>query len=455
MTLTVVGSGLAGTLMALFLARDGRAVELYERRPDSRVVPQPAGRSINLALSVRGLYALEQVGLKDAVLAQALPMRGRMMHDTAGRLTFQPYGLHPHEYINSISRAFLNEVLMNAAEAAGVRIRFGQKCTGMNFETRQAGFRDLASGREYVLNQTPILGADGAGSALRRSLIQRLRVNYSQDFLDYGYKELTIPPGADGDFQLDPGALHIWPRGRFMLIALPNPDRTFTCTLFLAFEGDPELPGFDQLTEVTAIQAFFATHFGDIVPLIPDYIEAFQAHPTGVLSTIRTAPWSVDDQLLLLGDAAHAIVPFYGQGMNAAFEDCSLLAQRLEAFDGDWAGLFTGFGRERKPDADAIADMALENFIEMRDKVADPHFLLRKQVSLLLEERYPDSFIPKYSLVSFHRVPYSVAQRHGELQQALLTRLCAGLDTPAQLDWQQADALVAAFREQAPPLTEP
>lgn len=451
---TVVGSGLAGTLMALFLAQQGYDAELYEKRADSRVVPQPAGRSINLALSVRGLHALEQVGIKDAVLAQALPMRGRMMHDAAGRLTFQPYGLHAHEYINSISRAFLNEVLMDAAEAAGVKIRFGQTCTGMDFDSRKAFFRDSASGQDYALERTPILGADGAGSALRRSLIQRVRVNYAQEYLDYGYKELTIPPGADGEFRLDPGALHIWPRGRFMLIALPNPDRTFTCTLFLAFEGDDTAPGFAQLTQAAAVEKFFTTYFGDIVPLIPDLTDAFFGHPTGVLSTIRTSPWSVGDQLLLLGDAAHAIVPFFGQGMNAAFEDCSLLARDLSHFDGDWAGLFARFGAARKPDTDAIADMALENFIEMRDKVADPRFLLHKQVSLRLEERYPDVFIPKYSLVSFHRVPYSVAKYHGELQQNLLSQLCAQIDSADQLDWQRADELVKVFRGQAPALKE-
>ena len=452
--LTLVGSGLAGTLLAVDLARAGHAVELYERRPDMRVVPQPAGRSINLALSVRGLHALAEVGLKDAVLAKALPMRGRMMHDASGRLTYQPYGLHAHEYINSISRAWLNQVLMDAAEAAGVNIRFQQRCTGMDFETRQVFFADEANGRDYALAQTPVIGADGVGSALRRSLIQRIRVDYSQDYLAHGYKELSIPADEDGDFSLDPSALHIWPRRSFMLIALPNPDHSFTCTLFLAFEANDAMPGFDQLDSPAAVTAFFDQHFPDVVPLIPDLASAFFHNPTGVLSTIRTSPWHADDQLLLIGDAAHAIVPFFGQGMNAAFEDCTLLMRQLQNFDGDWAEQFRTFSLARKPDTDAIADMALENFIEMRDKVADPQFLLHKQVSLKLEEHYPDVFIPKYSLVSFHRVPYSVAKRHGELQQEVLTQLCANITTPEALDWQQAEELVRAFRAKAPTLKE-
>lgn len=453
---SVVGSGLAGTLLATYLAQAGKFVDLYERRPDPRLIPQPAGRSINLALSARGLYALEQVGLKDQVLTQAIPMRGRMMHDLSGRLTFQAYGLHGHEYINSISRAYLNEVLMDAAEAAGAMIRFEQRATGMDFEKRQSFFVDDSSGRSYSLSQTPVIATDGAGSALRRSLIQRLRVNYAQDYLPHAYKELTIPAGANGDFQLQPDALHIWPRQSFMLIALPNPDKTFTCTLFLAFEGDQQNPGqnpgFDQLQTPEAVRSFFESYFGDVLPLIPELENHFFANPTGALSTIHTAPWYVEDQLLLLGDAAHAIVPFFGQGMNAAFEDCSLLMQQLPGFESDWAGLFRQFYASRKADADAIAAMALENFIEMRDKVADAEFLLHKKVSLKLEERYPELFIPKYSLVSFHRVPYSVALRHGELQQQLLSTLCQGLSSPEQINWQLAEELIKDFREQAPAL---
>ncbi|PKL77671.1 MAG: kynurenine 3-monooxygenase, partial [Candidatus Melainabacteria bacterium HGW-Melainabacteria-1] len=278
--------------------------------------------------------------------------------------------------------------------------------------------------------------------------------------------ELTIPPAADGDFQLDPAALHIWPRRSFMLIALPNPDRTFTCTLFLAFEADQAdqaSPGFDQLQTPSAVQAFFESHFPDVLPLMPDLLREFMRNPVGALSTIRLAPWHADGDLLLIGDAAHGIVPFFGQGMNAAFEDCTVLMQMLRqagptTTPAQWQDLFNAFSRARKPDTEAIADMALENFIEMRDRVADPLFLLHKQLSLRLEARYPDVFIPKYSLVSFHRVPYALAKLHGELQQEVLTQLCAGLSGPEdieRIDWNRAEELVRKFRQQAPSLNDP
>ncbi|MGV3525228.1 MAG: FAD-dependent oxidoreductase [Candidatus Sericytochromatia bacterium] len=448
----VVGSGLAGTLLALTLAREGLDVTLYERRSDPRRVAQSAGRSINLALSARGLHALEAVGLQESILKQALPMRGRMMHSRKGELQFSRYGLHDHEYINSISRAGLNAALLDAAEAAGVTIYFQQRCTGMDFAQRRAQFCDDRNGEAYTLDATPILAADGAGSALRQSLVQRTRVDYHQEYLPHGYKELTIPPGPDGDFQLDPAALHIWPRHSFMLIALPNPDKSFTCTLFLAFDGDASGPGFDQLDSEARVQAFFEREFADLLPLIPDLTRQFAAHPTGALATVRCAPWYVEDQLLLVGDAAHAIVPFFGQGMNAAFEDCTLLLAAWREHGPDWGAVFAHFYRERKPNADAIAQLALDNFVEMRDKVADPVFLLHKQVGLQLEARYPDHFVPKYSLVSFHRVPYADALRHGELQQALLTQLCEGLTRPEDVDWTLADSLMADFIRLAPPL---
>lgn len=454
MSIALIGSGLSGTLASLYLAQQGLEVELYERRQDMRQVELPAGRSINLALSARGMFALKEVGVLDKVMTQALPMRGRMMHDRAGALTYQPYGLHAHEYINSISRSYLNEVLMDAAEGSErVKIHFEQRCTGYDFERGATLMHDDAKGQAYEILNRPVIGADGAGSALRLALIQRLRVNYHQDYLPHGYKELTIPPAQNGGFQLQADALHIWPRHNFMLIALPNPDGSFTCTLFLAFEADETQPGFDQLQDEAAVLHFFEQEFPDVIPLIPDLTAEFRRNPTGVLSTIRTAPWYVDDQFLLLGDACHAIVPFFGQGMNAAFEDCTVLNQVIAQHPrGDWQAVFQDFYQQRKPDADAIADMALDNFIEMRDSVADADFLLRKKLALKLEERHPDKFIPKYSLVSFHTVPYAHAQRHGQLQQALLKELTAGKNSLDEIDWQQADARVLAYLEEAPAL---
>lgn len=433
----VVGSGLAGTLMALYLAQNGYRTDLYERRQDMRKIELPAGRSINLALSARGLFALEEVGLKDQVLKRALPMRGRMMHDRASQLTYQAYG-QPHEHINSISRSYLNEVLLEAAETAGVTIHFEQRCLGYDFKKEEA----LMEGPQgqYALKDTPIIGADGAGSALRQSLTQRVRVNYHQDYLPHGYKEVTIPAGADGQFQMEPDALHIWPRENFMLIALPNPDKTFTCTLFLAFEG---AVSFDQLQNAQAISNFFETYFPDVPALAPDYLTEFTQNPTGVLSTLRCDPWYVKDQLLLIGDASHAIVPFFGQGMNAAFEDCTLLNQALKTHGTEnLEATFKAFYTDRKPNADAIADMALDNFIEMRDTVADPTFLLHKKVALALEERYPEQFASRYHMVSFQRVPYAQAQRQGRLQKDLLSTLCQNIKSPEEVNWSLAETLL-------------
>lgn len=433
----VVGSGLAGTLMALYLAQNGYQTDLYERRQDMRKIELPAGRSINLALSARGLFALEEVGLKDRVLQRALPMRGRMMHSQASALTYQAYG-QPHEYINSISRSYLNEVLLAAAEAAGVNIHFEHRCLGYDFKQGEA-LMESPQGK-YALKDAPVIGADGAGSALRHALTQRVRVNYHQEYLPHGYKEITIPAGADGQFQMEPEALHIWPRENFMLIALPNPDKTFTCTLFLAFEG---AVSFEALQEEQAITDFFDTYFPDVPPLAPDYLQEFLHNPTGVLSTLRCDPWYVKDQLLLIGDASHAIVPFFGQGMNAAFEDCTLLNQALKTHGtDDLEATFKAFYTDRKPNAEAIADMALDNFIEMRNTVADPEFLLHKKVALALEKRYPEQFASRYHMVSFQRVPYAQAQQQGYLQKELLSKLCQGIHSAEEVNWELAETLL-------------
>lgn len=455
--LTVVGSGLAGTLLSLVLAQAGHGVRLFERRADMRKVPQGAGRSINLALSARGLYALEEVGLKAAVMQAAIPMHGRMVHDPSGKLSFQPYG-QSGEFINSISRAALNQTLIEAAEATGqIQIAFNQRCTGYDFSAHQVHFSDDQTQSNYAFQASgPVFGADGAGSSLRRALVDRVRVNYAQDYLEYGYKELTIPAGPNGTFQMEPNALHIWPRSTFMLIALPNPDGSFTCTLFYPFEG-PE--SFANLQSPAAVQAFFERQFPDAVPLLSHLQSEFFNNPTGALATIHLSPWYSGSELLLLGDAAHAIVPFFGQGMNCAFEDCTVLRQVMAELGStatgqgeNWEAIFQAYHLRRKPDADAIADLALENFIEMRDAVADPSFVLRKQVSLLLEKRFGRRFIPKYSLVSFHRVPYSLAKIHGEFQLQLLEQLCEGLTAPENLNWDLAETLIEDYSQTAPNL---
>lgn len=442
---TLVGAGLAGSLMALYLAQAGYGVTLYEKRPDMRSHDLGGGRSINLALSARGLYALEEVGLKDKVLEAAIPMHGRMMHDTEGQLTYQAYG-KKHQYINSISRSYLNEILIQAAEDSGqVELLFEHSCTGYDFATQTARFKDLKTQSTQSLKTPWIMGCDGVGSPLRKALINRVRVNYEQAFLDHGYKELTLPPGPDGAFQIEKNALHIWPRGELMLIALPNPDGSFTCTLFMPFEGEES---FEALQTPDVVRAFFERLFPDILPFLPELEQEFFDNPTGYLSTLYTGPWHVEDHFMILGDAAHAIVPFFGQGMNAAFEDCTLLMQALKQYPSRLEA-FTQFYTQRKPDADAIAEMALENFIEMRDKVADPHFLLKKKASLWLQEHYPDDFVPMYSLVSFHRMRYHLVQALGGMQAQLLDTLCQGKTSLEQLDSALAKQLMTSYIEQS------
>ncbi|PIQ28261.1 kynurenine 3-monooxygenase [bacterium (Candidatus Blackallbacteria) CG17_big_fil_post_rev_8_21_14_2_50_48_46] len=448
--LTLVGSGLSGTLLSLFMAQAGHKVRLFERRSDMRKVPQGAGRSINLALSARGIHALEEVGLKAAVMKDAIPMRGRMVHDRQGNLNFQAYG-QTGEVIHSISRAALNETLISAAEETGkIQIHFDQRCTGYDFANHSVHFEDQIDQSHYAFHaEGPVLGADGAGSALRKSLVDRVGVNYAQNYLEYGYKELTIPPTEAGGFRMEAHALHIWPRSTFMLIALPNPDGSFTCTLFYPFEGPQS---FEQLQTPAQVRSFFESEFSDAVPLLENLESEFFENPTGALATIHLSPWYSGSELLLLGDAAHAIVPFFGQGMNCAFEDCTVLKEVMQAEANDWGAIFKAYHQRRKPDADAIAALALENFIEMRDSVNDPVFVLHKKVSLLLEQRFGERFIPKYSQVSFHRVPYALARLHGKYQQELLHELCEGLNSPEALDWQKAEILLEAYHQKAPDL---
>lgn len=433
--ITLIGAGLAGALLATLLAQQGFFVRVRERRDDPRRGQAPSGRSINLALAARGRHALKRAGLLEAVDAFTLPMGGRMMHSEWGELTRQPYGATEDEVIWSTHRNRLNHLLLDAAEATGrVRFHFGQELEGVDWDANRLRFADGDTAAFEVL-----IGADGAGSALRRAMDAAEPLGVSEDLLDHGYLELTLPPTAEGDFALAPDALHIWPRGGFMMIALPNDDRSFTGTLFLPRTGDVS---FERLDDWTHQLDFFQLHFPDAVPLLPRLREDFADNPVGLLGTVRCRRWRRGGQALLLGDAAHAIVPFHGQGMNAAFEDCVAFARAVGDRDRGWDEVFADFERERIPQANAIADMALENYQVMRAAVRDPVFLLRKRLEHELERRHGERFVPRYSLVMFHQGPYAEAYRRGEIQEAILDRLLAVKGTLEEVDFDEAARLV-------------
>jgi kynurenine 3-monooxygenase len=439
--ITLIGAGLNGPLLAIGLVKRGFQVEIYERRPDMRRVRMSAGRSINLALSTRGIHALSQVGLWGEMRKIIIPMKGRMMHSAAAELTFQPYGKDESEVINSISRADLNIALMNAAEAQGVKIAFQQRCTGMDLKTGAVQLRNEQTGKTRTLESEIVIACDGSASAIRSEMLKLNRFNFSQQYLDYGYKELTIPASPSGTHVLETNALHIWPRGSYMLIALPNVDGTFACILFLPFDGPDS---FIQLNTSTAVTEFFCARFPDALPWMPNLAENFFANPTGSMVTIKCAPWHVEGRALLLGDAAHAIVPFFGQGINCGFEDCMCLLDLIDRHGADWPRVFAEFEQARKINTDAIADLAVENFVEMRDRVADPRFLFRKKVELALEAKYPQLFLPKYAMVTFHRIPYETALKRGQIQDRMLTELCDPIERLEDLDWNKADRMIHA-----------
>jgi kynurenine 3-monooxygenase len=403
----VIGAGLAGSLLTILLAKRGLNVSVYERRPDPRGSTANGGRSSNLALAARGIRGLDLAGVLDRVMPLAIPMRGRMVHEHDGAAELQPYGVRPEEIIYSVSRADLNRVLIEAAAALpNVAFRFGQQCLGLAPGKSVPELRDEASGRIYHAAALPTIATDGAGSALRDSLLAREIASVREEPLEHDYKELTLPP-RDGKHALDPNALHIWPRGGFMLIALPNPDASFTATLFLARHGDNS---FDQLGDAGAVDAFFLREFPLARGLMPDLAQQFFAHPQGSLGTVYTRGWHLAGDLLLLGDAAHAIVPFHGQGMNCAFEDCAELLRLMDEHHG-WAGLFEAFEQERRPNTDAIAHMALENYVEMRANVLDQDYRRRKQQAEARERQDPTA-IPRYSMVMFHpEIGYAEALR--------------------------------------------
>lgn len=415
---TLIGSGLAGGLLAAFLGRRGYEIDLYERRHDPRAGNFVGGRSINLALSTRGIYALEQLGIAGRVLEEAIPMRGRMIHEKSGPLHFVPYDRDPAKHINSIGRAALNAAVIDAAQThPNVRVSFDHHCTEVELDSATAELLDLETNESKKVSADCIIGVDGAFSVVRRAMQRLDRFDYDQNFLRHGYKELSIPPGPNGSWQLEKNALHIWPRKSFMMIALPNPDGSFTCTLFWEFTGPNS---FETTKSASDIHRFFATEFADAVPLLPELVEDFQRNPTGSLVTIRCAPWYYRDKIALLGDAAHAVVPFYGQGMNAAFEDCVILDDCLNEFPDERERAFARYFHRRKKDADALADLAIGNFVEMRDKTASPLFRAKKKLDHLLEGLLPGIYLPLYSMVTFTRIPYAEAARRARAQDRIV-----------------------------------
>ncbi len=437
--ITLIGAGPVGALMSTYLARRGFDVTVYERQPDMRRAAISAGRSINLALANRGINALEKVGLMDELNRRLIPMRGRMVHHESGELDLQPYGNKPEEVIYSVSRADLNKSLINAAEARGVSIHFNQRCEGLDIAAGKLALVDEISGERREMSGGAIVGTDGGGSVVREAIITATGGELSEDILDHGYKELVIPPDPGGGFAMDKNALHIWPRGGFMLIALPNPDGSFTATLFLPNEGED---GFADLQSTAEVETFFNRRFADTVPLVANLTSSFFESPTGMLGTIRCFPWRHRGNAVVMGDAAHAIVPFHGQGMNAGFEDCVAFDACIERHGSNWIKVFAEFEENRKPDAEAIADMALENYVEMRDSVRDPKFLLKKELAWKLEERHPDIFIPRYVMVMFHLLPYAEAYRRGKVQSAILDELIESVTSVDDVDFHQAENLI-------------
>lgn len=457
----IIGAGLAGSLLSIYLARRGFDVEVYEARGDMRQIEMSAGRSINLALSDRGIAALREVGMDEYMLKEAVPMFGRMIHPVEGETKLLRYSGREGEYINSVSRGGLNIALINEADKyAESKFFFDRRCVDFDCRTGEALIENTETHEKFTVKGDTLIATDGAGSVVRQAMMNGgvPRFNYQQSWLEHGYKELHIPPGANGDFQMEKNALHIWARHAFMMIALPNFDASFTCTLFLAHnDGSPRVskggrfiesdfalaharasasePNFEQLKDEKSLMEFFEQNFPDAISLMPTLAEDFFTNPTGNLGTVKCFPWNVGGKALLLGDAAHAMVPFYGQGMNCAFEDCRVLDSIIEKHGmGDWETVFTEFALQRKPNADAICDLAEENFYEMRDAVADPVFQKKRQLETRLEQTFPDYF-SKYSMVTFREdLPYAVAKEKGNAQDNFLMRLCTEIEDVNKID---------------------
>jgi kynurenine 3-monooxygenase len=431
--ITIAGSGLVGALQAIYMKQQGFDVHLYERRSDMRKNLMSAGRSINLALSDRGFRGLAGVGIDDSIREISIPMYRRVMHDVHGNLTFQPYG-KDGQAIYSVSRGALNCKLMDLAEQSGVNIHFSHQLVDVDLNTATAGFKH---GEEIKKVEFDFLvGADGAFSEVRNELIKKPWSNYSQYYIDYAYKEFSIPANEDGSHQIEKNALHIWPRKDFMLIALPNPDGSFTLTLFFSKSGELS---FDSLDTIEKAEQFFKDYFADALALMPHFREEYTTNPAAAMVIVKCFPWTYHDKVMLIGDAAHAIVPFYGQGMNCCFEDCFVFDELLQSHEGNWSELLRKYENSRKPNADAIAELALRNFIEMRDKVSDPTFLLQKKIEARFTELHPGKWMPLYSMVTFSHTPYSEALRIGDKQEAIMQHVMQTSDIEDQWDSKEVE----------------
>jgi len=450
--LTLIGAGLAGSLLAILLSQRGWKVAVYERRGDPRVKGYESGRSINLALAERGRHALRVAGIEEAVMRQAVMMRGRMIHGLDGALQLQRYGRDDSEVIWSVHRADLNVTLLEAAERAGASVCFHRRLHTVDFDAGYARLIDDRDDQPHDIRFDTLIGADGAGSALRAEMVRKAGFGERTEFLDHSYKELTIPPAQDGGWRIEPNALHIWPRGRYMCIALPNDERTFTVTLFLPNHAAPGSgdPSFASVRSGAEVRALFARDFPDALPLIPDLARDWEHHPPGLLGTLHLDRWHLDGKAVLLGDAAHAMVPFHGQGMNCAFEDCVALAAAMDRHATPERA-FAAFEAERRPNAAAIQAMALENYIEMRDRVDDPDFLLQRELERALQERHPRRFVPHYTMVTFMRIPYAMALERSEIQRRILVEGTRGRDRLDGIDWE---TLGRTIREELPEIED-
>lgn len=444
-TITLIGAGLVGSLLAVLLAKRGFKVEIYERRPDMRRNDISAGRSINLALANRGIEPLVQAGLMDKVSPILTPMKGRMVHDLEGNENFQSYGQKPEEVIYSVSRGDLNKICLDAAEATGlVTIHFDHKCEFVDFDRKELSLKKHQDDSLITAPFERVIGTDGSASAVREAIHQISSKQHDILQLGHSYKELRIPPSESGDFQIDANSLHIWPRGGYMVIALPNEDASFTVTLFMPTSGEVS---FDCINDKTSVIDFFKQNFSDMIPLLPDLEVDYFENPTGNLATVKCSPWHHQDIALLLGDAAHAVVPFHGQGMNCGFEDALDLAQTIDSAIGKngklvWSEIFSQVDDNRKVNGDAIADMAIENYITMRDSVRDEKFLLRNALAFELENKFPEYFCPRYSMVMFHRLPYSEAKSRGIIQEEILQLLTENISSLNEVDYTAAESLI-------------